>query len=248
MSKEIILLTTILIVLTSCNKAQHKETNKSFDAVTTQIDGTQNKDFETNKVETVETDLGIGLVSIKFDDKTTLHFYSTPNDQVPKRTIQFFNDRAINSWNIRDLDKHRAWLNPEVLSLDYSQFVFRCLTIEDYWLKVMVNNETGESLWLKKNELTTFSDWEGYLKGMFGVARLPNQQQKIKSLPTEHSEEIIYQGQDCFQVKSMKGDWIEIFTADYCDETYTDSKTKIKSGWIKWRQGNRLLIEYFTTN
>jgi hypothetical protein len=164
------------------------------------------------------------------------------------KTIQFFNDLTINSWNIRDLDKHKEWLNPEILWLDYSQFVFRCLTVQNNWFKVIVNNENGETLWLKKNELTTFKNWENYLTEMFGVARLPNHQQKIRVSPIENSDEIIYKGQDCFQVKSMKGDWIEIFTADYCDESYTDSKAKIKSGWIKWRQGNNLLIEYFTTS
>lgn len=195
-----------------------------------------------------QKDLGLGLVSINFDGKTTLQFYSIPTDKEPKRIIQFFNDKTINSWNIRDLKRHKSWLKPEVLWLDYSYFVFRCLTVKDNWLKVMVNNETGEALWIKKSNLTTFKYWENYLKEMFGVARLPKEQQKIRSLPTDNSKEIIYQGQDCFQVKSMKGDWIEIFTADYCDESYTDNKTKIKSGWIKWKQKNKLLIDYFTTS
>jgi hypothetical protein len=195
-----------------------------------------------------QTDLGIGLVSINFDDKTTLHFYSDSIDKEPKRTIQFFNDQTIKSWNIRDLDKHKEWLNPETLWLDYSSFVFRCLTVKDNWLKVIVNNESGESLWLKKSDLTTFKEWEIYLKEMFGVARLPDEQQKIRDLPTDNSDEIKYQGQDCFQVKSMKGDWIEIFTAVYCDESYPADKTKIKSGWIKWRKRNKLLNEYFITN
>lgn len=146
------------------------------------------------------------------------------------------------------LDKQKEWLKPEILWLDYSFFVFRCLEIKANWLKVMVNNENGETLWLKKSELTIIQDWENYLKEMFGVERLPDQQQKIRSLPNETSKEIIYQGKDCFQVKSMKGDWIEIFTAEYCDESYTDSKTKIKSGWIRWRQENKLLIDYFTTS
>jgi hypothetical protein len=195
-----------------------------------------------------QTDLGFGLVSINFDDKTTLHFYSTPNDKEPKRIIQFFNDQTINSWNIRDVDKQKEWLKPEILWLDYSQFVFRCIIVQENWLKVIVNNENGQTLWLKKDDLKTFRNWEDYLKEMFGVARLPDQRQKVRTLPNDNSEEINYEGQDCFQVKSMKGDWIEIFSADYCDESYTDSKTKIKSGWIKWRQGNRLLIEYFTTS
>jgi hypothetical protein len=194
-----------------------------------------------------QTDLGIGLVSIEFDDKTALHFFSTANDKEPKRTIQFFYDQSINSWNIIDLEKHKEWLKPEILWIDYSQFVFRCLTQEDNWLKIIINNENGETLWLKKSDLTTLYDWENYLKGVFRVERLTDQQQ-IRSLPTDQSEELIFQGQDCFQVKSMYGDWIEIYTADYCEEANTGSKSIIKSGWIKWRQGNQLFIEYFTTN
>ncbi len=192
-----------------------------------------------------QTDLGLGLVSIHFDDNTTLHFYTTPNDKEPIETIQFFNDQTINSWNIQDLEL-KEWLSPERLMLEDSQFVFRCITVQDNWLKVIVNTENGESLWLKKSDLTKFVNWGDYLVEMFSVARLPDQNQKIRSLPTDISEEINYQGQDCFQVKSMKGDWIEIFTAEYCDESYTNSTTKLKSGWIKWREGNKLLIEYFT--
>jgi len=135
-----------------------------------------------------------------------------------------------------------------VLWLDYSSFVFICKTLTNDWFEVIVNNENGESLWLKKSELAKFSSWETYLLEMFGVARLSDESQKIRQQPNDSSEEIKYSGQDCFQVKSMNGDWIEIFTADYCDESYTDSKTKIESGWIKWRQGNKLIIEYYITD
>jgi hypothetical protein len=193
-------------------------------------------------------DIGIGIISLNFDDKTTLNFYSAPNDKVPIKTIEFFNDQSINSWNIKELNKQKEWLKPEVLWLDYSQFVLRCLTVQENWLQVIVNNQTGESLWISKSDITIFRTWENYLQDMFAIARKPDQKQIIRILPDDNSEEIRYQGQDCFQVKSMKGDWIEIFTADYCDESNTDSKTKIKSVWIKWRQGNTLLIEYFTTS
>jgi hypothetical protein len=244
MRKVVILLTTILTVLTSCNQTQNKENIKSADS----IKDKQDKVSNSNRLDSEKADLGLGLISINFDDKTTLYFYSTPYDKKPNRTISFFNDKTINSYNILDLDKHQEWLKPEILWLDYDQFVFRCLTVKDSWLKIIVNNETKETLWLKKSDLTIFRDWETFLKEMFGVSRPPDQRQRIRTLPNDNSEEINYEGQDCFQVKSMKGDWIEIFSADYCDESYTDSKTKIKSGWIKWRKGNQLLIEYFTTS
>jgi hypothetical protein len=192
-----------------------------------------------------QSDLGIGLVSINFDDKTVLNFYESQIATTPTKTIEFFDDN--NYWNIRDLDKQKQWLNPEVLWLEYNSFIFRCKSLADDWVEIIVNNETGKNLWLKKSEVAKFSNWETYLQGMFGVARLSDQNQKIRKQPSDSSEEIKYSGGDCFQVKSMNGDWIEIYTAEYCDESYTDSKTKIKSGWIKWRQGNKLLIEYHIT-
>jgi hypothetical protein len=195
-----------------------------------------------------QVELGVGLVSINFSDTTVLHFYSSPIDKQPTKTIEFFNDKTINSWNIRNLDKQKQWLKPECLWLDYSSFIFRCKSQTDDWYELIVNNENGQTLWLKKSALTKFSGWEEFLKGMFGVSRLPDKKQVIRTSPDDKSEEINYTGKDCFQVKSMKGEWIEIFTADYCDDSYTDSKTKIKSGWIKWKQGNSLLIEYFITS
>jgi len=194
-----------------------------------------------------QTTLGIGLVSINFNDKTVLHFYNDPTDKEPVKTIEFFNDS--NNWNIRNLNKQIEWLRPEVLWLDYSSFVFRCKSKSENWYQVIVNNDTGKSLWIKKDSFIVFSGWENFLKGMFGIARLRDTKQKIRKSPNDTAQEINYDCKyDCFQVKSMKGDWIEIFSTDDCDDG-TDTKCGIiKSGWIRWRKGNKLLIEYFVTS
>lgn len=195
-----------------------------------------------------QTDLGIGLVSIDFDDKTVLDFYSDTLAKEPEKEIEFFDDRTVNSWNIKDLEKQKEWLQPEVLWLDYFAFTFRCLNQTDKWFEIIVNNETKTTYWLKRTDSTKFNNWEEYLKDMFGVERDPSFPQQIRTEPTDNSSEIHYRGTDCFVVKSMKGDWIEITTPDYCDENFTYSKTPIKSGWIKWRQGDKLTINYFTTS
>ena len=239
--KRIFTFFIVIISLTNCNNAT-QEKNNANELKT--IEQKENAIADAVSVETIQTELGIGIVAINFDENTILHFYTSPNDKEPTRTVEFFNDTTIKGWNIRNLDKQKKWLAPEVLWLDYHYFVFRCLTVEDDWLKVVVNNKTAETLWLKKSDLTTFKNWETYLKEMFGIARLPNEEQKIRRLPTDNSEEIKYQEQECFEVKSMKDDWIEISTAEYCD----DNQTKVKSGWIKWRQGNTLLIDYFITS
>jgi hypothetical protein len=109
-----------------------------------------------------------------------------------------------------------------------------------------VNNNSGQTYWIKKNKTTIFLTWEEYLKQMFAVDRLADHKQKIRKQPSDTADEIKYEGRDCFQVKSLKGDWIEIFTTDYCDQG--QNKKEIKSGWIKWRRGNELLINYYTTS
>jgi hypothetical protein len=196
-----------------------------------------------------QVDLGIGLVSIGFDDKTVLSFYNSPSDKKPVKTIEFFDDKSISSWNIRNIEKQQEWLKPETLWLDYSSFVLRCKNQQNGWYEVIVNHQNGQSLWLKKSTVATFVTWENYLRGMFSVARNPEQMQKIRKLPNERSVVLEYTDVDCFQVKKMHGDWIEVFTPDHCkDDETVGSNTVIKSGWIKWRKGNQLLIEYFITS
>jgi hypothetical protein len=51
--------------------------------------------------------LGTGIVKIEFDDKTTIDFYSNPADKVHSKRIEFFDDKQINSWNIKNLKLNR---------------------------------------------------------------------------------------------------------------------------------------------
>ncbi len=192
-----------------------------------------------------QTGLGIGLVSINFDDNTVIHFYAKPDGKQKVKTIQFFTDKSINGWNIKNLEAQKQWLKPETLWLDYSSFNFRCESKNNGWYEVIVNNQTGKTFWIKKERFTEFLTWEKFLKSKFVVERLPKYKQAIRQLPSNDSAKIKYVGKDCFQVKSMKGEWIEIFTSDFCKSGYGDSKTtEIQSGWIKWKNGNTLLIDY----
>ena len=191
-----------------------------------------------------QTDLGIGIVSIDFIDKTVLSFFKKTSDAKPQYVLKFFNDKSINSTNIKNIEKEKNWLNPEVLWLDYNYFIFRCKSQTKDAFEVVVNNKTGETLWLKKSKSTIFKTWENYLKGMFMIKRLPSDHNDIRFNSSENAPENIFTGEECFQVRSMKGDWIEISTGESCEE----DGSILKSGWIKWRDGNKLLIEYFLTS
>jgi hypothetical protein len=191
-----------------------------------------------------QTPLGVGLVDVSFDDKTVIEFYDQPGSSSPARTIKFFDDKAINSWSIVDLKSVRTWLTPESLWLDYNSFVFRCLSKRTGWLQVVVNNKTGKSYWIKTSPQLKFLTWGEFLKRMFSVTRSRKFPQVLRAQPSSVSREVRYRVKDCFDVLEMRGDWIKVKQAGHCEER----DARFASGWLRWRRGRSLLVEYFITS
>lgn len=239
--KKYCCIASILLILSACsgNKPEtiQQETDSQQPADSLKIA------VSDPQTEIMKPSLGIGVVGIKFNDKTIVRFYDEPIEKNPVKIIRFFDDKVTNGWNIADLEEQEKWMKPEVLWLDYSFFFFRCTEKQGNWFKVIVNNDSGKSYWIKKDTQRVFSDWKTFLSGMFSVERIPDYPQKIHSNPSDDTPEMPYEGADCFEVKSMQGDWIEISSTDNCDET--DTVHPIRSGWIKWRNKDRLMIKYY---
>jgi hypothetical protein len=188
---------------------------------------------------------GAGMVSIQFDDKTELRFYKDTFESDPVHVLKFFYDTAVYGYNIRSLAKHRVWLDPELLWLEYGRFLLRCEVASGDWYKVVVDKGAGTTLWLRHGESVGLIDWPMFLRSTSGVVRLRDHPQKIRATPSDSGKSIVYTGPDCFQVRRVQGDWIEIFTHELCAEEHPGIRNPLQSGWIRWRRGALLLIEYF---
>jgi len=185
-----------------------------------------------------QNEIGLGIVSINFDDKTHIEFYESSDLNKTLKTVDFFDDESINSWNIKNLESHKDWLQPESMWLDYGQFKFRCKTKQTDCFEVYVSE--SQTMWIRNEEFTEFMDWETYLTSMLSVERIDTSQE-IYSKPFTKSE-VIESEDDCFSVKQMKGEWIEVETGEHCDSE------KRVSGWIQWKDGNKILINYYSTS
>ena len=117
-----------------------------------------------------QAELGIGLISIDFNDSTSLFFYSHHEDVQAVQTLQFYYDSTINGVYAHNIDK-QTWLRPEALNLDYDIFLLRCKSEDKSEFEVIVNNETGKTYWVKKVGNVRFLTWEEYLKNTFSVRR-----------------------------------------------------------------------------
>lgn len=190
-----------------------------------------------------QADLGIGIATVKLTGNTILKLYTDPYGKEPKRVLEFFTEENTESLDMKDIENHEKWLKPEGFTLEEGQIIFRCKSEERFWIEIIVNNETGESFWLKKTKAIDLNTWDGFLKGAFMISRneFP---QEIRTQPSNEAKEVQFDGEECFQVKTVKGDWIQIFTAPHCD----DISGNLKSGWIRWKDENKLLIDYFLTS
>jgi hypothetical protein len=190
-----------------------------------------------------QAEIGIGIISINFNEETVVDFYETQELQEKVQTLEFFNDEKTNSVSVKNIELHKKWLLPETFWLDYYQFNFRVKSKNENCYEVYVSD--NRTMWIEKKEFTEFVTWEEYLKSMFIISRTNPNEQKILEKPELKANEIQYSGEDCFNVRQMKGNWIEIFTPNHCID---EIGNPIRAGWIKWKEGNKLLINYHSTS
>lgn len=116
-----------------------------------------------------------------------------------------------------------------------------CTEVTKNYYRILVNNQ-GVSYWLRKSEFLKFIKIDEYLK-QFSVFIEPKQRiytkPEVTSLTVSYIETRDYA---TFSVVQIKGDWMEIRSAEGEDEVSTPQASKLKSGWIKWRINNKILI------
>ena len=102
-------------------------------------------------------------------------------------------------------------------------------------------------LWTKADTVKQFIKWQTFLLTSISSINKNDFNLDIKTLPSDKGTTIKkMESTDCFKVLEVKGDWIKIKTNTELE--CSESKKPVKSGWIRWRQHNRLTIGYALTS
>jgi hypothetical protein len=126
---------------------------------------------------------------------------------------------------------------------DYGLYHFICLEKNSKYYKILINDtEIG---FIPNNENYIFKEWETILLSA-SVERIDKQNLIRKNL-TESDKETVtnnckYETLKVTDVIERKGEfWIAVSFASNC-EPYPKENAEQKTGWIKWRDLNKLLI------
>ncbi|MDU1890281.1 MAG: hypothetical protein E6767_06285 [Dysgonomonas sp.] len=216
----------------------------SFPKIHAQADEDISKYFE-------ETDkFGIGVLR-----ELPADLYSIPDDSSRFTTI------ALKDSYRRDI----ITLSPEIYSplckpfyykcvsqprMYYTDITFRVISRNKEWTRIVFNEETGQTCYIKSDDRDCYQTWEEYFEGkqwdyydddgsLIGSSSLP----KILIIKYDaplykkvNGDEIAQGMQRDFYATRIKGEWIYIESMMYSDDT-----EKLE-GWIKWRDKNKVLI------
>lgn len=108
----------------------------------------------------------------------------------------------------------------------------KCLSKDNSFYKVQFeNNDIG---FIPKSEKgVIFQTWEEHILGVFSVD-FDEANNPLLEVPSEGSEKVYYDKDEFYHPSQIKGDWLQVKWGSEDDWEY---------GWIRWKVGEKLLIE-----
>lgn len=192
--------------------------------------------FSQCNQEKLVSAIGIGVMDYTRMAYDRMTFYESPEGKV-KHVISF-RDRASN-----DHFTKQKWFSPragDAITLNYT-----CLENKNPWYKVVVNESTHESCWLKDTSAAAFTNWESFI-GSVVIVRTLDSNAAIYQRPDSHSEIITFRPPIVNRsVMAVDGEWMKVayFTGD-TDRLMLGGGERVPLGWIRWRTEDQLLIDY----
>ena len=128
------------------------------------------------------------------------------------------------------------WFMPVHMKLDYDLLLLRAVTVSQNWIEVEVNTIDGRTTWLHNLDLQ-FINWEQFILGAVTVEVLDAERNPIRAGATADASLLAMVGDKHLRPVAVQGDWLLV-------TGYQDEEGAIPTGWVRWREGEKLLVEY----
>ncbi|MFT7197136.1 MAG: hypothetical protein ACI83W_001503 [Marinoscillum sp.] len=236
--KKLINVILIFLLFTACTTKSENSEGVAEDQKIEQID---NSSFTTKYY-------GIGKVILEFENSITnkqeylIEFFEQPKESNPTEILSL-------KW-IEDNHGYVAAVGDEFLNIqdyyiDEPNYIahFNCIERSNGFLKIVVNEESNETRWIKENNNLKLEPWSTYLKTAVCVTQTDFINNPARSEPIETSK-ILYDSEMCWEVIDFKGYWIKVKFSEI-EMDMAIEKNREFVGWLKWRNDKELLIKYF---
>jgi hypothetical protein len=187
-------------------------------------------------VERQDLPAGLGIAQVSPVPGRVIYFYgeppsgALPGDFPPIDSVTF--EVGLPSVGIATAP---PWLVPDHLKIDYEVFFLRAMTLTRDWVEVIGNSVTGETWWVPREDVA-FTAWPEFLLGVNSVETFDEDANPVRYRPTDESD-VLSASWAPLPPVGVRGDWLEVATINLADRIQP-------YGWIRWREGDRLLVSY----
>ncbi len=191
---------------------------------------------------TIGTELGIlELGNIKLNDQIIIY----NKDGSEWMSFNYLYDsllkaKGTTSYTLTDIKSLYNWndtLVPYGLHLDYFILMFKCTGIINYKYKVIVNEYFGSEKYIKKDRFWILRNWQEHILNSVATIDVDLATNPIRVGPSD-TDHILELQETPFPIDPIliHGDWLKV--------RYFDSD-KEKYGWVKWKNGNSIIVALY---
>lgn len=175
-------------------------------------------------------------------DTVTLNFYEAPDDKKPSKQLKYY--MINNQAGFQGI--HSSWFSNHAFSKNGGPgeaITFLCKRRKGKWYEVIVNEHTMATMWIHKSSRIIFCSLDEEIK-CYGPIAITNYG-KIYTNPDLKSPTISYDSTRCLEAMQVKGDWVKV--SNPCDGPccFPEDTTQV-SGWIKFKEQDKLLVNIFS--
>jgi len=192
--------------------------------------------FGVAAAQDVASSLGVGIVRPALVGGEVLYFYGAPDlDRLPDEVAPSDSLVFVDGGDHVDIAYAPPWFVPELLKLDYDMLVMRAQALTRQWVQVVVDRASGETRWVDRSAVS-FSGWPEFLLDVVAVESLDPTTNPVRSSP-DTTAAALSVGRTTVRPLAVRGSWLQVAVED-------DAVRTRSVGWIRWRDGDTLLVAW----
>ena len=185
----------------------------------------------------VDGPMGLGCFQPHTFDQPVLYVYGPP--QTGKSILELPAQDSVvfgkTEYGGTDILSAPPWLVPFHMKLDYDIFYLKIIGLTREMVECEVNSLTGETRYFDRRAGEVIY-WADFLLGVHSVEWPDDQPGIVRIKPLAHASEVITE-YDFMHPVMIRGDWMLV-------ELWNDDFEQVGSGWIRWTDGEKLLVNY----
>ncbi len=185
------------------------------------------------------TEMGLGMAKPDFYNSKALYFYGPITDGKP---VSEHTPYDSISFSIADHHNYfisyaPPWFAPSHLKMDYETLYLKLVSLGREWVQVEVNQYDGRTAWVAASDVE-IKLWPKFLLSVNSIENMNAVKNPLRVKPLDQAG--IFQkpeGQFLLIPVLVKSEWIQVVLR-------SETGTEAGRAWLRWKEGNKLLVGY----